>query len=299
MSGAAAEPAKRPRFSIVVPAYQAASTLAETLDAIAAQACPDWECVVVDDGSTDRTPAIASEYVARDRRFRLVGQANQGTAAAYNTGVAAAVGDFMVICSADDILLPEHLADMSAFIDAEPDYDIYSTNGYFWWPDGRREPFYGPGEYPEATSLRLSDVIRRCFFGVGATYRRQVHAKVGGYRRGVFGEDYDFWLRALASGARHRYLPEALSLHRMSPAQKSAKLAAAYGSDIRLLSDLRHDFPLSEDETLAVEETIRAREAMIARLKRPDVRLRRTLRGFFKRIAVAALGPARARRLRR
>jgi glycosyltransferase involved in cell wall biosynthesis len=290
-----------PRFSVVVPAYQAASTLGATLDAIMAQAFGDWECVVVDDGSTDDTLRIATAYAQRDPRFRVVHQGNQGTAGAYNAGVSSAVGDFVVICSADDVLLPEHLSRVSAFIDSEGGYDIYSTNGYFWWPgrwrgDYRELPDV-PDQRQDIHSLELSDVIRRCFYSVGATYRRELHAAVGGYRPGVFGEDYDFWLRALASGARHRYLPEPLSLFRVSSSQKSAKLEAAFRSDIRLLSDLRRDFSLSEAELRAVDEAIRERGILIAGLNRPWALHRNPLRPAVKRIAVGLLGRSRARRL--
>ena len=103
-----------PRFSVVVPAYNAESTLAETLDAIIAQTFADWECVVVDDGSTDGTLSLATGYAEKDSRVRVLHQGNQGSAGAYNTGVRAASGQFVVMCSADDILLPEHLSEMSA-----------------------------------------------------------------------------------------------------------------------------------------------------------------------------------------
>jgi len=291
--------ATRPRFSVVVPAYEAASTLGATLDAIMAQAFNDWECVVVDDGSTDDTLLVATAFAQRDPRFRVVHQSNQGTAGAYNAGVSSAVGAFVVICSADDILLPEHLSRMSAFIDSEGGYDIYSSNGYFWWP-GRlrsdyRELFYGTDERQEIHSLELKDVIRTCFYSVGATYRRELHAAVGGYRPGVFGEDYDFWLRALASGSRHRYLPEPLSLHRVSPSQKSARLEAVLRSDIRLVSDLRRDFHLSGIEDAAVSERIGELESMIATVRDPWARVRHRSRQFLDRV----FGRRRAGRITR
>jgi glycosyltransferase involved in cell wall biosynthesis len=282
-----------PRFSVVVPAYNAASTLAETLDAILAQTFGDWECVAVDDGSTDDTLRIASAYARSHPRIRVVHQDNRGTAGAYNAGVSSATGDFVVLCSADDILLPEHLSRMSAFIDSEDGYDIYSSNGYFWWPGDYRELCYGPGQGETIHSLELGDVTRRCFYSVGAIYRRHLFASVGGYRLDVFGEDYDFWLRAMASGARHRYLPEPLSLHRVSPSQKSARLEAVYRSDIRLVSDLRRDFQLSPADSRAVDESIRERERLIAELNRP----RRIVRRAVARIVVRLLGRRRARRL--
>lgn len=286
-----------PRFSVVVPAYQAQATLPETLDAILAQAFGDWECVVVDDGSTDHTTEIAWAFAARDPRIRVIRQGNQGTAGAYNAGVSSASGDYIVICSADDILLPKHLMSMSAFIDSEAGYDIYSTNGYFWWPGDSRKLVYDPGPDATVLSIDLADLIYRCFYSVGAAYRRDLFERVGGYRLGVYGEDYDFWLRAMASGARHRYLPEPLSLHRLSETQKSAHLETVFRSDIRLITDLKRDFLLDADDSRAVEEAIRYREDLIEQVGRPRGFISRLLRPVAKRITFGLFGRRRARRI--
>lgn len=283
------------RFSVVVPAYNAAATLAETLDAVLAQSFADWECVIVDDGSVDDTAAIAADYADRDARFRTLSQSNQGSAGAYNSGVSAARGDFIVMCSADDVLLPNHLAEMARFIDAEAGYDIYSTNGYFWMPDGSRRLVYPTGTRDEVASLSLADVVIVCFYSVGAAYRRGLFEEVGGYRLEVFGEDYDFWLRAMAGGARHRYMPEALSLHRVSATQKSANLERAYRSDIRLVTDLKNVARLSPHELDAADASIRERERLIAELHSP--KQPETLRAVVRRVATRALGEARLHRI--
>jgi len=288
-----------PRFSIVVPAYNAEATLAETLDAIVSQTFGDWECVTVDDGSTDATLRIASEYANGDSRMRIVHQDNQGSGGAYNAGVLAATGDFVALCSADDILLPQHLSSMSGFIAREAGYDIYSSNGYFWRPGESREPVYGHGQRDEIQSLTLSDVIRVCFYSVGAVYKRELFSAVGGYRTDVFGEDYDFWLRAMASGARHRYLPEPLSLHRVGPTQKSASLETAYRSDIRLVTDLQRSFTLTAEERHAVDECVRERERLIALLSHSSGSTTHGPRAVARRIAVRLLGEQRALRLNR
>jgi glycosyltransferase involved in cell wall biosynthesis len=293
MSGAS------PRFSIVVPAYQAAATLAEALEAILSQTFEAWECVVVDDGSTDTSFETAARFASGDARFRVVRQENQGTGGAYNTGVATSREEYVVICSADDVLLPAHLAEMAAFITAEPGFDIWTSNGYLWRPGRSRELIYDRGAEDVIHSFELADLIRVCFYGVGAVYRRRTFDLVGGYRQGVFGEDYDFWLRALAQGARHRYLPKALSLWRVTATQKSASLELAYASDIRLVSELRRDFELSPGELAAVDESIAERERLIAELRRPKEFIRDVLRPLPKRIVVAILGRDRARRLRR
>lgn len=279
-----------PRFSIVVPAYNAEATLVETLDAVLAQTCADWECIVVDDGSADTTHAVAGSFVARDCRFRVISQENRGSAGAYNTGVRAAAGDWVVLCSADDILLPHHLATMSEFTDAHPGYDIYSSNGYYLRPDGSREVVYFDGELGDA--LSLADVIRNCFYSVGAVYRRSLYEKTGGYREDVFGEDYDFWLRAMADGACHRYLAQALSLHRVSATQKSANVEAAFRSDIRLLTDLQESFDLSPDERAAVCEAVEVRERRIDQMSGPA-----GVRDVSVKVASSVLGRVGVRRL--
>ena len=181
-----------PRFSIVVPAYNAEATLAETLDAVCAQTHADWECVVVDDGSMDGTAAMVRSYAERDERFRLLQQENQGAAAAHNAGAARALGEFIVVCAADDFLLPPHLQVMSDLIDANPACDIFSCNGDFLYDStGVRKTVYSTREWMRERSLSFKQVLRECFFGVGAVYRRSLLDTVGGYRIGVYSDDYD------------------------------------------------------------------------------------------------------------
>jgi glycosyltransferase involved in cell wall biosynthesis len=288
-----------PRYSFVVPAYQAEQTLAETLDGLLAQTFEAWECIVVDDGSTDGTAAIADRYVAADPRFRAVHQVNQGTAAAYNAGVRRATSDYVVLCSADDVLLPEHLSTMSAFVDSESAFDIWTSNGYLWRPGVSKTLVYDRGPDEPIRSESLADVIRVCFYGVGAVYRRRLFDLVGGYRLDVYTEDYDFWLRAMAKGAQHRYLPKALSLWRVSATQKSAGLEKVYESDMRLVTELRRDFALTPEQLKAVEDNIADRERLIARLHGHRDIYRDVLRPLPRRAIIKAIGHDRARRLKR
>lgn len=245
-----------PIFSVVVPAYNAASTLRETLEAVLVQTCEDWELIVVDDGSTDETLPIAEEYAARDARVRVLSQENKGSAGAYNSGVAAATGDFVTICSADDLLMPRHLSEMSAFAEACPDYEIYSSNGYFLYEDRSQELVYDGEDWAHERSLSLASVIDACFFSVGATYRRDLFRLTGGYRSEIYGEDYDFWLRAMARGARHRYTPSASAVHRLSSGQKSAAVCRVCESNVRIIADLAESGLLSDDELVHAREAI-------------------------------------------
>lgn len=228
-----------PVFSVVVPAYNASGTIHETLDGMLAQEFRNWECVVVDDGSTDDTAQIVESYSAQDSRIRLVRQSNTGTAGAYRAAIDAATSDLLVICAADDYLLPAHLRVMDALIAERPDYEIYSSNGEFLYQEsGLRRPVYRSAEWGEERSLSIHQVIQECFYSVGVVIRRAAYELAGGHRLGVYVDDYDLWLRAMARGARHRYTPQILSVHRVSDFQQSANLVRLYESNIEVFENL-------------------------------------------------------------
>jgi CDP-glycerol glycerophosphotransferase len=93
-----------PRISVIVPIYNVERYLAESLASAAGQSFGDLEVIMVDDGSTDGSTAIAREFEARDPRFRLLTQANAGLSAARNTGLPAATGEYLAFLDSDDVL---------------------------------------------------------------------------------------------------------------------------------------------------------------------------------------------------
>lgn len=97
------------KFSIVVPVYNVAPYLSECLDSVMAQCFGDWECICVDDGSTDGSGAILDDYAAKDKRLRVVHQTNSGVSAARNAGLAVASGEWMTFLDADDIIAHRYL----------------------------------------------------------------------------------------------------------------------------------------------------------------------------------------------
>jgi glycosyltransferase involved in cell wall biosynthesis len=108
-----------PRLSVVVPIYNVEPYLQECLDSIAAQAFEEFECVMVDDGSTDSSAAIAEAYAAADPRFRLIRQDNQGLGAARNTGWRniGADAQYLAFMDSDDTVPPKAYAQMIASLD--------------------------------------------------------------------------------------------------------------------------------------------------------------------------------------
>jgi glycosyltransferase involved in cell wall biosynthesis len=101
--------AAMPSVSAIIPARDAEATLGQTLDSLLAQTVPDWEAVVVDDGSVDGTAEVALAYAARDPRVRLLRARAGGAAAARNAGLALARGRRLLFLDADDWVAPAHL----------------------------------------------------------------------------------------------------------------------------------------------------------------------------------------------
>ena len=93
---------KVPKVSVIVPAYNAEKYLERCLNSIVAQTMPDFECIIVDDGSTDRTGTIADDYVQNDSRFKVIHQPNGGVARARQAGIDAATGLYTIQFDADD-----------------------------------------------------------------------------------------------------------------------------------------------------------------------------------------------------
>ena len=99
----------RPVVAVIVPAFNAETFLEQTLASVSSQTDPGWQCVVVDDGSTDDTARIAARFEHEDQRFTLVRQPNQGVASARNHGLRQTDSEFVMFLDADDVLEPDAL----------------------------------------------------------------------------------------------------------------------------------------------------------------------------------------------
>lgn len=97
-------------FSVIIPVYNAEKYLRPCLDSVLSQTETDWECVCVDDGSTDSSGRILDEYAERDARFRVAHQVNQGVSAARNAALQIVAGDWITWLDADDAYSPRRLA---------------------------------------------------------------------------------------------------------------------------------------------------------------------------------------------
>lgn len=237
-----------PVATIIVPAFNVAATLSETLRALSAQSFQDFEIIVVDDGSRDDTVAIARAH--GDARLRLVRQVNRGLAGARNTGIAHARGRYVGFCDADDLWTPDKLAAHVAHLAASPQVGLsYSGSALI---DGASDPL-GLYQRPSLHHVTARHVFKRNPVGNGsapvlrraaleAIAWRPDHEKARdwwfdeSFRQS---EDIECWLRlALTTDWQIEGVPGALTLYRINGAGLSANTGAQLASWERMVRKL-------------------------------------------------------------
>jgi glycosyltransferase involved in cell wall biosynthesis len=181
---------REPLISIVLPTYNGSRYLREAIESCVVQTYRNWELIVVDDCSTDSSPAIIAEYTSRDSRIRSIRhEVNKKLPEALNTGHAAARGDYLTWTSDDNRFLPNAIEEMTRFLEEHPAVGVVYTDCVL---------IDGSGQYMQdfpalpASRLAYVDAVGACFL-----YRRSVYETLGGYDSELFlGEDYEYWLRA-------------------------------------------------------------------------------------------------------
>ena len=108
-----------PKISVIIPVYNAESTLRRCVDSVLAQTFTDFECLLIDDGSKDRSGAICDEYAARDSRIRAFHKENGGVSSARNLGLDNATGEWIAFVDSDDWAGEKYLESFSEYLDAD------------------------------------------------------------------------------------------------------------------------------------------------------------------------------------
>jgi glycosyltransferase involved in cell wall biosynthesis len=220
-----------PAVSVMMPAYNAARYVAEAVESVLAQTFGDFELLIVDDGSTDRTPAILRRYAARDGRIRLTTRENRGISATRNELLAMARGEFAAVLDADDVALPRRLEAQVAYLRDHP--DVVAVGSVYEGVDAGGRYLFDPTVSLDDEAMQEEALAGGCpILQSSAMMRREAAVRVGGYREAMApAEDVDLWLR-LGEVGRLANVPEVLAKYRVhdrsiSQAQRERQLACA------------------------------------------------------------------------
>lgn len=201
-----------PIVSVVIPAYNMEAFIAETLDSVLASDYPNFEVVVVDDGSSDNSYAIAQGYAKRDKRVRVLRKENGGVSSARNMAISQARGELILPVDSDNIIEPTLISKAVKRLTSSSDIKVVvPTSDFFGEKTGiwRLPPF-------NLNLLARKNIMDNC-----ALYRKSEWQRVGGYcEQIVTREDWAFWISILKDGGRVEILPEILHHYRTRSTSK-------------------------------------------------------------------------------
>ena len=187
-----------PLVSIVMPVYNGERYLPEALDSLLSQSFTDFELIVVDDGSTDRTPQILETHAKADRRIQIQRQINQGVVRALIVGTEMARGTYIARADADDLSHLERLREQVKFCEIHPDVVLLAGAFLKMYPDGNKVTVTLPTRHEQI--MRAQFIINNIHHA-GVMMRRAAFERAGGYSpKWRHLEDYELWFRLGAIG---------------------------------------------------------------------------------------------------
>lgn len=187
-----------PRISVVMSVYNSEAHVAESIETVLAQTYRDFEFLIIDDGSTDRSPDILQQYASQDSRIRIVTQQNSGLTQALVRGCELAQGELIARQDDDDRSHPERFQRQIQFLDAHPAVGFVGCATRYIGPLGEFLEVVTRDSDPIEASRKLQQ--ERCGPPAhgGVMFRREVYQRAGGYRPQFYlGQDSDLWLRMI------------------------------------------------------------------------------------------------------
>lgn len=214
--------------------YNADKYLTEAIDSILAQTYPDFEMIVVNDKSTDKSGDILKAFAQKNPQIVILENAqNVGLTRSLNRGLAIAKGEYVARMDADDISAPDRFEKQVAFLDTHPDYSFVSCIGRYIDEKGNPEqlrPFPETNEEIYAMMPKVDAVMHP-----GVMFRRKDIAKIGNYCEDFrVVQDYDLWFRGMAAGYKFYNIQEPLVLFRKNESYNSRKSKAYRLVDYRV-----------------------------------------------------------------
>ncbi|MDX2254102.1 MAG: glycosyltransferase family A protein [Pseudanabaenaceae cyanobacterium bins.39] len=213
----------QPFFSILVPTYNQCQYLGEALDSLINQTDGDWEAIIVNDGSTDDTPAVLEKYARQDSRFQVIHKQNGGTGSALNLALSKANGSWICWLSSDDVFEINKLKLHRQWIHKYPDHQFFFSNF--------RQLIGTTGEITDCLcednleiELQSIELFKRNFIaGNSICIAKDAWLSVGFFNEELrYAQDYEMWFRLIIKYPAV-FIPEPTYQQRVYPNQESAR----------------------------------------------------------------------------
>lgn len=205
----------QPLVSIITPCFNNAAYIEETLKAIIMQDYQNWECIVIDDGSTDQSAKLIQEIAQKEPRIKYLYQANSGAAAARNNGIKNSKGKYILPIDGDDLIHPSYLSKGIPLLEAHPNIKVVCCKVKMFGAKSK-EMILQPYSFKK---LLIQNQLT-----VSSIYRRSDYDKTTGYDPKMFSsEDWEFWISLLKTGGEVRKIDETLLYYRRHANSKNKK----------------------------------------------------------------------------
>lgn len=224
-----------PLVSVIVPVYNAAPFVEQTLHSITESNYSPIEVVVVDDGSTDESLAIVQQYAATDSRIHVFSQANAGVSAARNHAIREAKGKYILPVDADDLISPEYIAKA---------VEVLANANKFVRVVGCRARMFGAVE-KDWKLPRFSHALlaRKNMIPVSSMFRREDWERVGGFcEEDIYREDWDFWISLFELGGTYHLLNHVGLFYRVLPHSRRAGAKAKKHAIVEAINRRHPDY---------------------------------------------------------
>ncbi len=211
---------KHSKVSVIIPVYNMELYLAETLESVLKSDYPNFEVIVIDDESTDKSLSIAEHYKNKDTRICIFSQPNKGASSARNNAIKKANGRYILPVDADNLISDNYISEAAKVLDENPSVKLVSSEAEYIGDKSGQWHF-------ENFSINL--LCRRNLVDNCSMYRKSDWEKVGGYCNEILGrEDWDFWLSLFKSGGEFIRLPIVGLYYRVRPNSKKARTRHLY-----------------------------------------------------------------------
>jgi glycosyltransferase involved in cell wall biosynthesis len=256
-----------PAVSIIIPAYNVAPYIRETLRSVFAQTFGHYEVIVINDGSPD-AQAFDRAIEPYRKRIRYISQKNGGASSARNAGLRAARGELVAFLDADDLWLPNYLEQQLKFFH-EQDCDLVCADAMVFGdsPDAGRTYMSAVMETaPPAGAVSFFDLLsaERSLITSGVIARRELIFEVGLFDEALRNaQDFDLWLRLARHGARLAYHRQVLLRYRARMNSLTGDATNSLNRELCVLDKIERSYNLTPAESREVAPVIRRRQAIL------------------------------------